>query len=278
MPWKPTFRFESRQGWFRCPCHGSTYTKAGVRVFGPAPRALDTMEVTVNEDGSLSVDSGHITKGNQGNPMLMIDYLGGRKPRVDLRRWSSFAANEKGKINLHVYSARKDPPKFALAICTGENYRWQESKPVSLKKGWNAISFSLNSNEWMSEKSKWKFEAAPKELNDVRALNLLIYNGRDGGVLYVDAFHIDRDKTIELAIDKWIGKLYSSDAAERDQAEKELTKLGHPVVERMLEFAEKNTEAANRARRIAEKFQATMLTERKVRKPSKSEKHWKKKK
>ena len=44
-------------------------------------------------------------KGNQGNPMLMIDYLGGRKPRVDLRRWSSFAANEKGKINLHVYSA-----------------------------------------------------------------------------------------------------------------------------------------------------------------------------
>ena len=28
---------------FRCPCHGSTYSRAGVRVFGPAPRAKAPM-------------------------------------------------------------------------------------------------------------------------------------------------------------------------------------------------------------------------------------------
>ena len=74
VPWRGTFPFEGRQGWFRCPCHGSTYTKAGVRVFGPAPRPLDTMEVTVNADGSLTVDSGTITKGDQDNPQRTVPY------------------------------------------------------------------------------------------------------------------------------------------------------------------------------------------------------------
>ena len=74
VPWRGTFPFEGRQGWFRCPCHGSTYTKAGVRVFGPAPRPLDTMEVTVNADGSLTVDSGTITKGAQDNPQRTVPY------------------------------------------------------------------------------------------------------------------------------------------------------------------------------------------------------------
>ena len=74
VPYKPTFRFEGEQGWFRCPCHGSTYTRAGVRVFGPAPRPMDTMEVTVNDDGSLTVDSGKITKGGQDNPQRAVPY------------------------------------------------------------------------------------------------------------------------------------------------------------------------------------------------------------
>lgn len=74
VPWKSTFNFEGKQGWFRCPCHGSTYTKAGVRVFGPAPRPLDTMEVTVQADGSLSVDTGTIRKGDQDNPLRTVPY------------------------------------------------------------------------------------------------------------------------------------------------------------------------------------------------------------
>ena len=54
VPWRPTFVWPDpttgapKQGWFRCPCHGSTYTDAGVRVFGPAPRSMDTMAITVD--------------------------------------------------------------------------------------------------------------------------------------------------------------------------------------------------------------------------------------
>ncbi len=72
VPWRPEFIWPDdtgapKQGWFRCPCHGSTYTDAGVRVFGPAPRSMDTMALTV-EGGRISVDTGKITKGAPDNP------------------------------------------------------------------------------------------------------------------------------------------------------------------------------------------------------------------
>ena len=72
VPWVPTFTWpdpttgSDKLGWFRCPCHGSTYTDAGVRVFGPAPRSLDTMAITV-EGGRIVVDTGSITPGAPDN-------------------------------------------------------------------------------------------------------------------------------------------------------------------------------------------------------------------
>ncbi len=54
LPWRPDFVFEgSAGGWFRCPCHSATYTKAGVCVFGPAPRNMDTLDVVPQRDGVL---------------------------------------------------------------------------------------------------------------------------------------------------------------------------------------------------------------------------------
>jgi cytochrome b6-f complex iron-sulfur subunit len=72
VPWRPEFEFEGVKAWFRCPCHGSTYTKAGVRVFGPAPRPMDTMKVTVNSDGSLEIDTSKITTGSTDNPQRTV--------------------------------------------------------------------------------------------------------------------------------------------------------------------------------------------------------------
>jgi cytochrome b6-f complex iron-sulfur subunit len=68
VPWRPEFEFEGEKGWFRCPCHGSTYTKGGARVFGPAPRSLDTMDLTINGDGSVTVNTGKITPGDTNDP------------------------------------------------------------------------------------------------------------------------------------------------------------------------------------------------------------------
>lgn len=78
VPWEDDFTVvdpksgESTQGWFRCPCHQSTYNDAGVRVYGPAPRSLDRMALTITEDGYIEVNTGEISKGSDDNPTFAI--------------------------------------------------------------------------------------------------------------------------------------------------------------------------------------------------------------
>ncbi len=69
VPWKVGFDYEGDKGWYRCPCHGSTYTKAGVRVFGPAPRSMDTMEIEVDANGNITVHTGNRTPGGPDNSL-----------------------------------------------------------------------------------------------------------------------------------------------------------------------------------------------------------------
>ena len=72
VPWRQDHVLQNVTGWFLCPCHASTYTKAGVRVAGPAPRSMDTMAVAFNEDGSATVDTGAIRNGGGDNPTRAI--------------------------------------------------------------------------------------------------------------------------------------------------------------------------------------------------------------
>lgn len=74
VEWRPDFEFEDVKGWYRCRKHGATYTRAGVRVFGPAPRSLDTMRVTVDQNGAITVHTGDITRGDADNPKRAVQH------------------------------------------------------------------------------------------------------------------------------------------------------------------------------------------------------------
>jgi cytochrome b6-f complex iron-sulfur subunit len=79
VPWRPTFSWKDaqgkdREGWFRCPCHGSTYDDAGARVYGPAPRSMDHMKLTIDAStGRISVDTGSIIKGTTDNAKFAVE-------------------------------------------------------------------------------------------------------------------------------------------------------------------------------------------------------------
>jgi cytochrome b6-f complex iron-sulfur subunit len=77
VPWRPDFTFEGVKAWFRCPCHGSTYSRdGGVKVFGPTPRSLDVFPITVNSDKSLTVLTGRAYEGSGSteNPARAVAY------------------------------------------------------------------------------------------------------------------------------------------------------------------------------------------------------------
>ncbi len=63
VQWRPERDFDGVRGWFFCPCHGATYTRAGVRVYGPAVRSMDTLRVSVDANGDVLVRTDAVTPG-----------------------------------------------------------------------------------------------------------------------------------------------------------------------------------------------------------------------
>ncbi|HEY7035195.1 MAG TPA: Rieske 2Fe-2S domain-containing protein [Thermomicrobiales bacterium] len=61
---------------FHCPCHGSVYDYNGTRTGGPAPRSMDYMGVSVNADGSITVNTGNINQRAKYEPSQAVPYPG----------------------------------------------------------------------------------------------------------------------------------------------------------------------------------------------------------
>ena len=51
------YKWEASNGRFECPCHGSKFTHDGFYIEGPAPRSLDSFEITI-ENSEVVVDTG----------------------------------------------------------------------------------------------------------------------------------------------------------------------------------------------------------------------------
>ena len=81
VPWQPeldgaTVEQPGIIGWFQCPCHQSTFSRAGILVSGPSSRPMSTMPITVQKDGSIHVDTSKITAGLAENPKRAVPYAG----------------------------------------------------------------------------------------------------------------------------------------------------------------------------------------------------------
>ncbi|MFQ5443543.1 MAG: ubiquinol-cytochrome c reductase iron-sulfur subunit [Nitrospinales bacterium] len=66
-----TPRWLKTEGKYKCPCHGSGFTKEGINFEGPAPRALERLGINLAPDGQIVVDKSKkflFEKGGWGKP------------------------------------------------------------------------------------------------------------------------------------------------------------------------------------------------------------------
>jgi cytochrome b6-f complex iron-sulfur subunit len=62
---------------FKCPCHGSGYTKEGINYEGPAPRPMERCWIAIAEDGQLQIDTAiryRYEEGQWDNPNAYLRY------------------------------------------------------------------------------------------------------------------------------------------------------------------------------------------------------------
>jgi cytochrome b6-f complex iron-sulfur subunit len=73
VEWRESDPFNERpEDRLVCPCHGGVFTKAGVRLFGPPPRSLDTLALRVTSLGDVVVDTSVIREGAMSNPLRAV--------------------------------------------------------------------------------------------------------------------------------------------------------------------------------------------------------------
>jgi cytochrome b6-f complex iron-sulfur subunit len=64
-----TPRWFQNDNMFRCPCHGSRYLRDGVRFYGPAPRPMDVVQVSLGADGNILVDRSKVISRTERLPV-----------------------------------------------------------------------------------------------------------------------------------------------------------------------------------------------------------------
>ena len=58
--------WQQSQQRFRCPCHGSAFTKEGINVEGPAPRPLERCAIRLADDGRIEIDTARTFRHDRG--------------------------------------------------------------------------------------------------------------------------------------------------------------------------------------------------------------------
>lgn len=72
-----TPRWLDTEGYFKCPCHGSGFTKEGINFEGPAPRPLERHHITLDEEGVIVIDRGiryREERGEWAEPGSFLEY------------------------------------------------------------------------------------------------------------------------------------------------------------------------------------------------------------
>lgn len=137
--------------------------------------------------------------GEQGsNQVVEVAYGAGDKDKTAVKRpLRGVAVGDNGDLKLYVFNRDQHPVRLAVALKTG-NYVYHESRSLTIPVGdqWQEIRFPLRAQDWKSQASSWAHSAPVADLEDIKELQFLIYNGKASGTLLLDGIDFVRAKDL----------------------------------------------------------------------------------
>ncbi len=120
-------------------------------------------------------------------PALKIEFSAGDKDKATIKRSARLTIGQNSVLTFQAQNISEKPISVAIAVKTGSKYLFHESPQQLIKTGeaFQKIRFDLKSANFKSAASNWENNTPVADLNDVKEIQILIYNGQQNGTLII---------------------------------------------------------------------------------------------
>jgi hypothetical protein len=125
---------------------------------------------------------------------------GGAKDKAAIKKAMTYAVDDDHTVlSLRVQNRGDKPMKIAIAVKTnGQKWLYHESalKIVTPSDDFKEVRFNLKSSDFKSQATNWANNGTIADLNEIKELQLLVYNGKDEANLLVHGMAFIKDSEL----------------------------------------------------------------------------------
>lgn len=120
-------------------------------------------------------------------PALKIDFKGGQQEKATIKRTAHLTIGDDSVLTFFAQTPGDKPLTLAIGIKTGSKYLFHESPQQQVKPGqeFQKLRFDFKAANFKSAASGWNYNTKVTDLNDVKEIQVLIYNGQTDGTLII---------------------------------------------------------------------------------------------
>jgi len=176
---------------------GALFWNLGYPAFPDMPwdgcDSLENWRIDTNSDAvtvTLVPGPDYVTQGRYALRLNYDPAVGVGKALVDRisvdENWVPTNTTHLTRLAVDLYNAG-NPISATVALVTGDDAAWYESKPRSLQGGgWTMIAVDTTENEWKSEATNWQYNGTVNDLENVRQVSIGIFGYTSAGTVYID--------------------------------------------------------------------------------------------
>ena len=120
-------------------------------------------------------------------PALKVDFKGGTQDKATIKRTAHLTISESSVLTFFAQNPGDKPLAIAIGVKTGAKYLFHESPQQQVKPGqeFQKLRFDFKAANFKSAASGWNYNTRVADLNDVKEIQVLIYNGQADGALII---------------------------------------------------------------------------------------------